>query len=134
MGDINSDACKLHQSVKTGAAEMRLKLFEDLANLDHEIEDYFLMEEFPPLELVNKVVRRLTLECAIVPVYMGSAFKNKGVQPVLDAVCEYLPKPTDNERFGFVLNAEGVEEEVRLKTEDSSAPFVGLAFKLETNK
>lgn len=65
---------------------------------------------------------------------MGSAFKNKGVQPVLDAICEFLPKPTDNERHGFVMNAEGNEEEVRLKTEDSSAPFVGLAFKLETNK
>jgi len=45
-----------------------------------------------------------------------------------------MPKPTDNVRTGFITNAEGIEEEVRLKTEDNTAPFVGLAFKLETNK
>src|SRR6185295_18437141 len=80
-------------------------------------------------ELIHAAVRKGTLSMELTPVFMGSAYKNKGVQPLLDAVKRYLPDPTDvvNE----AVDLSGAEERKIVITTDPAAPFVALAFKLE---
>lgn len=110
----------------------RQELIECLANVDHEIEEYYLEEKEIPIDVMKTAIRRQTLALKFCPVLMGSAYKNKGVQLALDAVHDYLPSPKEREYHGFVAK-EQEEEKVPLVV-DSKKPFVGLAFKLEENK
>jgi len=91
-------------------------------------------DKMPPVDILRKVIRKLTIDMKILPVFCGSAYKNKGVQPVLDAVCEYLPSPNQRKCVAYQSDDSGKEEEIELNTSDAKAPFVGLAFKLETNQ
>ena len=100
-----------------------------MAEYDPEIEEYYLNEDVHvPIDLLKKSIRRLTLEQKFCPVFMGSAYKNKGIQPLLDGVLDYLPNPTEVKNYAFDIakNSEKVETEICTKK-----PFVGLAFKLE---
>ena len=108
--------------------EKRAELFEKLADADDEIAELFLMEEMPDAETLKAAIRRTTLSCTFVPVFMGSAFKNKGVQPLLDGVLDYLPEP--HEKENFALDRSKGEEPV-LVTSKSEDPLLALAFKLE---
>ena len=110
------------------AAEYREKLIETLAEGDDEImEKYLEGEEISNAEL-KAGIRRATLANALVPVLCGTAFKNKGVQPLLDAVVDYLPSPLDVEAVqGTAANDESVVIE-RHPNEDD--PFSALAFKI----
>lgn len=108
--------------------EKKLELFERLADVDDEIAELFLMEETPDAETLKAAIRRQTLECNFVAVFMGSAFKNKGVQPLLDGVVSYLPQPEEKENFA--LDRSKDEEPVRV-TAKSDDPLLALAFKLE---
>ena len=81
--------------------EKRAELIEKLADADDEIGEFFLMEETPDIETLKAAIRRTTLSCTFVPVFMGSAFKNKGVQPLLDGVIDYLPEPHEKENFAL---------------------------------
>jgi elongation factor G len=110
------------------AEEKRLELLEHLADVDDEIAEYFLMEEAPPQDVLKNAIRRQTLACKFVPVFMGSAFKNKGVQPLLDGVVDYLPEPSEKENFA--LDRSKNEEPVKVTGKDSD-PLLALAFKLE---
>lgn len=76
-------------------AEKRLELIERLAEVDEELEELFLMEEEPTAEQLKEAIRRQTIQNRFVPVFMGSAFKNKGVQALLDGVVDYLPNPSE---------------------------------------
>ena len=76
------------------ALEVRATMLEHLAEVDDEVAEYFLAEEEVPLEVLKAGIRRATIANAFVPVFMGSAFKNKGVHPLLDGVADYLPSPT----------------------------------------
>ncbi|EOD36065.1 putative mitochondrial elongation factor [Emiliania huxleyi CCMP1516] len=111
--------------------EKRAELLEKLADADEEIAEFYLAEEEPPLGVLRAAIRRQTIANAITPVFMGSAFKNKGVQPLLDGVVSYLPAPTEVTNCALDLDKD--EEQVGL-TGVSSDPFVGLAFKLEEGK
>ena len=108
--------------------EKRAELLEKLADADEEIAEFYLAEEEPPLGVLRAAIRRQTIANAITPVFMGSAFKNKGVQPLLDGVVSYLPAPTEVTNCALDLDKD--EKQVGL-TGVSSDPFVGLAFKLE---
>ena len=77
------------------AQEKRALLLETLADVDEEIADLFLAEEEPDTDVLRAAIRRQTIALAFVPVFMGSAFKNKGVHPLLDGVVHYLPSPTE---------------------------------------
>jgi len=112
-------------------AERRTMLIEALADVDDEIAEKFLADEAPTVDELRAAVRRATLALKITPVFMGSAYKNKGVQILLDGVLAYLPNPTDitNEAHDQKKN----EEKVVLE-DDPSKPFVGLAFKLEDGR
>ena len=112
-------------------AERRTMLIEALADVDDAIAEKFLADETPTVDELRAAVRRATLALKITPVFMGSAYKNKGVQILLDGVLAYLPNPTDvvNEAHDQKKN----EEKVVLE-DDPSKPFVGLAFKLEDGR
>ncbi|TDO50386.1 elongation factor G [Kribbella sp. VKM Ac-2571] len=110
------------------AAEWRDKLIETLAEADDEIMEQYLEGEEPTQEQLVAGIRRATLASKLTPVLTGTAFKNKGVQPLLDAVNAYLPSPID------VPAIEGHDvkdaEQVVLRKPDDSEPFSALAFKI----
>ncbi len=108
--------------------EKRMELIEKLADVDDEIGELFLMEEEPTEEQLKEAIRRQTVACKFVPVFMGSAFKNKGVQPLLDGVIDYLPEPIEKANFALDRSKDEAEVEVTCKKDD---PLLALAFKLE---
>lgn len=111
--------------------ERRHEMVERLAEVDEEVMELFLMEEEIPEELITQAIRRQVHALQFVPVYMGSAFKNRGVQPLLDAVCAYLPSPNEVPHTGLDVNNDEVEVPLTSKATD---PMVALAFKLEEGK
>ncbi|MFE8034159.1 elongation factor G [Thiohalocapsa marina] len=113
------------------AAEWREKLVEAAAEANEELMERYLEGEELSEEQIKAGLRTRTLTSEIVPMLCGSAFKNKGVQAMLDAVIEYMPAPTDVAAIQGVLDdaAETVEE--RRSTDD--APFAALAFKIATD-
>jgi len=110
------------------AAEYREKLLETVAESDEALmEKYFGGEELT-VEEIKGAIRKMTVNSELYPVLCGSAFKNKGVQPMLDAVIDYLPNPLDiGEVHGHALNNE--EEELTRKP-SKDEPFSALAFKI----
>lgn len=111
--------------------EVRSELIERLADIDDEIAELFLAEEEPSVEQIQAAIRRQTIAQKFVPVFMGSAFKNKGVQLLLDGVNAYLPAPS--EIANKALDVDNGESEVQLKC-DPTSPLVALAFKLEESR
>ncbi|KAG0049184.1 Elongation factor G, mitochondrial [Gryganskiella cystojenkinii] len=109
----------------------RAELFEHLAEVDEAMSDMFIMEENPTSEQLAEAIRRATIARKFIPVMMGSAIKNKGVQPLLDAVCAYLPSP--DEVTNIALDVKNEEAKVELSSSDKDG-FVGLAFKLEEGR
>lgn len=109
--------------------EKKLELLACLADFEPKMEEYFLEEtiEIPAQELKD-AIRRQTIARNFCPVFMGSAFKNKGVQPLLDGVIDYLPNPSEVENIALDLSKN--EEKVVMEI-NNKLPFVGLAFKLE---
>ena len=117
--------------MKALADEKRKVLVEAVAEVDEELGEIFLMGEDPTLDQLKAAIRRATIAREFAPLFMGSAFKNKGVQLLLDGVVDYLPAPHEVENIALDLNKE--EEEVKLVS-DPKAPLVGLAFKLEEGR
>lgn len=108
--------------------EKRATLIETLADVDDEIAEIFLMEETPTEAQIKAAIRRATISLKFSPVLMGSALADKSVQPMLDAVCDYLPNPAEVENMA--LDKKRAEAPVKLVSYNA-LPFVGLAFKLE---
>jgi len=113
------------------AAVARTNLLEKLADVDEEIADLFLEEVEPDVATLKAAVRRQTIALQFVPVFMGSAFKNKGVHTLLDGVVSFLPAPTEVENVALDLKND--EAQVKL-TGSPTDPLVGLAFKLEEGR
>ncbi|KAK4984127.1 Elongation factor G, mitochondrial [Elasticomyces elasticus] len=110
------------------AEERRKMLIETLADVDEEIAEIFLDEQIPTVDQIKAAIRRATISLKFTPVMMGSALADKSVQPMLDAVCDYLPNPSEVENLA--LDRRRREAPVKLVSYNS-LPFVGLAFKLE---
>jgi elongation factor G len=117
--------------MKEEADQYRDALLEALADFDDDLAEKYLEGEEVSLEMLKTVMRKATLSLKFTPVFCGSAYKNKGVQTVLDAVADYLPDPT--QRNNIALDQDDEEKEIILKT-DPDKPFVGLAFKLEDGR
>ena len=114
--------------LKAKAEEYRAQLIEAVAETSEELmEKYFGGEELTVAE-IKKGIRKITIEGSAYPVLCGSAFKNKGVQPMLDAVIDYLPNPLDVE--GVEGGNPRNEEERLTRKPDPKEPFAALAFKV----
>jgi elongation factor G len=109
------------------AAAARMELIEMAVEQDDEVMEAYLGGDEPDTATLKKLIRKGTLNFSFVPVLCGSAFKNKGVQPLLDAVVDYLPSPLDIPPVEG-LKLDGVGTETRAPADD--APFSALAFKI----
>ena len=129
-GDMGEDwkDTDIPEEYRERAEAARHELFEKLADHDEDLMEKFVHEEEPTIEELKAAIRRATLGAHGVPVLCGSAFKNKGVQLVLDAVVDYLPSPVD------VPPVEGhlpLKEDDRVERKPSDdEPFAALAFKI----
>lgn len=109
----------------------RQEMIERVAEVDDELGELFLGEETISDAQIKEAIRRATISLKFVPVFCGSAYKNKGVQKLLDGVVDYLPNPL--EKRAVALDRDNDEVEVELST-DGKAPLVALAFKLEESR
>ncbi|MBV7397408.1 elongation factor G [Mameliella sediminis] len=112
------------------ADEWRGVMIEAAVEMDDEWMEKYLEGEEPDVDSLRKLLRKGTLEMAFVPMLGGSAFKNKGVQPLLNAVIDYLPSPLDVvDYMGFAPDDETEERNIARRADDDM-PFAGLAFKI----
>lgn len=107
------------------AQEMHEDLLAKLSSYDETIMDLYLEGETIPLELIKRSIRKATIAYDYVPVLCGSAFRNKGMQPVIDAVCDFLPSPLELPPVEGILDDDFV-----LLDPDENGPFAALAFKI----
>jgi len=110
------------------AREWRDRLFETIAEADDEMMELYLEGQEPEVEALHAAIRRATIANKLTPVLCGTAFKNKGIQPLLDAVVSYLPSPADVPAIeGHAVDAE---ETVVIRKPSEAEPFSALAFKI----
>ncbi len=121
---------EIPEHLKEAAQKHRHELVEKIAENDDELMEMFLEGKEIPLEKLKQSLRKAVLNYKLVPVYCGSALKNKGIQLVLDAVIEYLPSPVEVPAVKGVNPKTGEEEERYPRDEE---PFVALAFKVATD-
>ena len=118
---------EIPEELKKRAADYRLRLIETAVEMDDAALEAYLAGTEPSIDVLKLCIRKGTVALKFVPVLCGSAFKNKGVQPMLDAVVDYLPSPLEVEAVrGVKLDSE--EPDTREMSDD--APFSGLAFKI----
>ena len=110
------------------AAEWRQKMVESAAEQDDALMEKFFSGEDLTIDEIKKAIRKGCLARTITPAFCGSAFKDKGVQPLLDAVCDYLPSPLDT---GAAVSQDNPEEKREVSDDE---PFCGLAFKIMSDK
>ncbi len=124
---VNFEIEEIPEEYKEEAEEYRQTLMEALSETDDEFMMTYLEDDDLDPDYISEVLRQATLDVEVIPVLCGSAFKNKGVQMLLDAVLDYLPSPVDVPPVeGF--NPDTDEEEVREASDDE--PFSALAFKI----
>jgi elongation factor G len=116
--------------LRAEAEAKRAEMLDAVSMFSDELMEAVLEERATPA-MIHEAIRRGTLALKLTPVFVGSAYKNKGVQPLLDAVTRYLPDPTEVENFALDLSKD--EEKIVL-TPDPEAPLVALAFKLEEGR
>ncbi|MFC4405014.1 elongation factor G [Gracilibacillus xinjiangensis] len=125
-----AEAKEIPDEYKEQAEEYRTKLVEGVAELDEDLMERYLEGEEISNEELKAAVRKATLSVEFYPVFCGSAFKNKGVQLLIDGVVDYLPAPTDIPPIQGIVPQ--TEEEVVRKADDNE-PFSALAFKVATD-
>ncbi|CAM6127727.1 unnamed protein product [Calypogeia fissa] len=125
------DYVDIPENMAEQAAEYRAQLVETVVDLDDTAMEAYLEGEEPNEETLNMLIRKGTISLKFVPVMCGSAFKNKGVQPLLDAVIAYLPSPLDLPPMNGT-DAEDPSISI-IRNPDDEEPFSGLAFKIMTD-
>jgi elongation factor G len=127
----DQDTIDIPDEYADAAAEAREHLLSQLADMDDEIAELFLDESEVPTAMLKAAIRKHTLSIEITPVLCGSAFKNKGVQPLLDAVLDYLPSPLEVKPIEGtkVLRGGDDGDEIVLQPDDGE-PFAALGFKI----
>ena len=130
--DLGKDVRRepIPDDMKELAEKYRTALIESIVEMDEELMEKYFEGEEPTIEQMKKIIRKATIDNEMVPVCCGTSYRNKGVQPLLDAIVDYMPAPTDVEAIKGV-NPDTDEEEVRHSTDDE--PFAALAFKIATD-
>ncbi|MEC7564599.1 MAG: elongation factor G [Planctomycetota bacterium] len=117
---------EIPESIAADAKKYRAIMLEALSMFNDDLMELLMNEKEPPEELIHDTIREVVHQRGATPVYLGSAFKNKGVQPLLDAITRYLPSPLDTE-----VEANEIDDEGKIMlTPDFDKPFVGMAFKI----
>jgi elongation factor G len=134
-GDVTMGAAyevqEIPADLQEKAEEYRASLIEAVAESSEELMEKYLEGEEPSIEELKAGIRKMTVNSEIYPVFCGSAFKNRGVQPMLDAVIDYLPNPLD---VGAMIGHDPRDESIEIKREPSETePFSALAFKIATH-
>jgi elongation factor G len=130
FGDHPNDPVQVEPvpaELEAEARRLREQLVERVAELDDELTLRYLEGEEITVEQLKATIRRATIDGALVPIFCGSALRNKGVQPLLDAVVDYLPSPLDIPPVRGVNPETGAEE---VRHADPNEPFAALAFKI----
>ncbi len=121
---------EIPDDLKDKAAEYRNALIESIVEQDEELMEKYFDGIEPTIEEMKKIIRKATIAGEMVPICCGTSYRNKGVQPLLDAIVDFMPAPTDVEAIKGV-NPDTEEEEVRHSSD--TEPFAALAFKIATD-
>ena len=121
---------EIPEDMKELAEKYRTELIENIVEQDEELMEKYFEGEEPTLEQMKKIIRKATIANEMVPICCGTSYRNKGVQPLLDAVVDFMPAPTDIEAIKGI-NPDTEEDEVRHSSDDE--PFSALAFKIATD-
>ena len=116
--------------MKELAEKYRTALIESIVEMDDELMEKYFEGEEPTVEQMKAIIRKATIANEMVPICCGTSYRNKGVQPLLDAIVDYMPAPTDVEAIKGV-NPDTGEEEQRISSD--TEPFAALAFKIATD-
>ena len=125
-----ADEVAIPDDLKDKAEEYHEKMLEAVAEFDDDIMEKYLGSEEISEEEIKKVIPKATIACKMCPVTCGTSYRNKGVQPMIDAVVDYMPAPTDIPPIKGV-NPESGDEDERPSSDDE--PFAALAFKIMTD-
>ncbi len=130
--DLGKDVRRepIPDDMKELAEKYRTMLIEAIVEQDEELMEKYFEGEEPTVEQMKKIIRKATIENEMVPICCGTSYRNKGVQPLLDAIVDYMPAPTDIAAIKGV-NPDTDEEEERHSSDDE--PFAALAFKIATD-
>ncbi len=130
--DLGKDVRReeIPEEMKELAEKYRTAMIESIVEMDEELMEKYFEGEEPTVEQMKKIIRKATISNEMVPVCCGTAYRNKGVQPLLDAIVDFMPAPTDVEAIKGV-NPDTDEEECRHSSDDE--PFSALAFKIATD-
>ncbi|MGE4610890.1 MAG: elongation factor G [Paracoccaceae bacterium] len=121
---------EIRDSLKDKAEEMRGEMIEKAVEMDDDVMEAYLDGDEPDVDTLRKLIRAGTISMTFVPILCGSAFKNKGVQPLLNAVIDFLPSPLDVvDYMGFIPGDETETRDIARRADDDMA-FSGLAFKI----
>ena len=121
---------EVRDSLKDKALEMRGEMIEKAVEMDDDVMEAYLDGTEPDVDTLRKLIRAGTISMTFVPILCGSAFKNKGVQPLLNAVIDFLPSPLDVvDYMGFKPGDESETRDIARRADDD-LPFSGLAFKI----
>ncbi len=120
----------IRESLRDEAAQARETLLDEVSHYDDELLEMILEEQEIPKERLVKAIRAATLSSQMTPVLCGSSFKNRGVQPLLDAVIDFLPSPLDVPPVHGLEPVKGDEDREAVRNASDDEPFAALAFKI----
>ena len=124
------DVVEIPESHREAAAAARETLLDDVSHYDDALLELIVNEEEVPSEILIAAIRKATLELKLTPTLCGSSFKNKGVQPLLDAVIDFLPSPLDVPPMEGLEPVRGEEDRPAIRRAADDEPFAALAFKI----
>ncbi len=131
---VESEIVEIPDELRAGADAAREHLINEVATHDDDLAEAYLEHGDVETGQLKAALRRATLDIKLTPVFCGSAFKNKGVQPLLDAVLDYLPSPLDVPPMTGMVDVKGSDEpQEAIRKPDDSEPFSALAFKIMTD-
>jgi len=128
------DESDIPEDMQEAAELARMALVEAAAEMDEEVMELFLADQEPSAEMITRALRRGTIEEGLVPVFCGSALKNKGVQRMLDGIVDFLPSPADRPAISGLLPDSPDGESVVTREPSDEAPFSALVFKIVADK